>query len=101
MEWNMGTLFGCEHCGFVTGTHGYIGSSAGRDLRSPTAGASRACPECGAALWEMGPIEAGQLMRERQQAKIFRSQALPRNLGERDDSQLSSDDAADASAPVK
>ena len=79
----MKALFGCEHCGFVTGTHGYTGSGPGGELRSPSAASSRACPECGAMLWEMGPVEAGQLMRERQQAEIFRSQAVPRNLGKR------------------
>ena len=68
----MRALVGCENCGFVTGTHGYLRDS------------SRSCPECGKTLLqEMGPTEALNLMRERQRAETFRAQAAARNLGER------------------
>jgi len=65
----MRALVGCENCGFVTGTHGYLRDS------------SRACPECGKRLLqEMGPNEALSLIRERKRAESFRAQAAARSL---------------------
>jgi len=64
----MTDVIGCEHCGFVAGTHGFVSSVHG-------------CPECGSRLRQMGPVEVRNLIRERQWAEIFRAQAASRRLG--------------------
>jgi hypothetical protein len=69
----MSDLVGCEHCGFVAGTHGY-GTDGYVDP-------SRGCPECGNRLRHMGPAEVRNLIREKQWAEIFRAQTASRRLG--------------------